>query len=252
MITFRPAHLSVSSVALYTRCPAQWKVRYVDRLVVPTSPAQATGIAFHKALEAEHLGHDSERAWIAAANGIESALAASGQTMTMTKSDGLTLLNRYRERGLGGLRGHPERKFVLPFPSRTIPVPLLGYIDLSLPDEREYWDWKTTGGSYWTQAKVDLEPQKEVYGWAYQQLHRHRAERARWVVFNTKTLLIDVYPTMPSPDGFRLFELQAEAAWKGISEGNYTGCGACKELCKPPVEQPAKPAPSFTWEEATP
>lgn len=247
-MTFRPQHLSVSSVALYTRCPAQWKRRYVDRLVEPTSPAQATGIAFHKALEAEHLGHDSERAWIAAANGIEDALAASGQTMTMSKADGLTLLNRYRDLGLGGMRGHPERKFVLPFPSRAIPVPLLGFIDLVIPEEREYWDWKTTGGTSWTQAKVDLEPQKEVYGWAYQQLHRHRAERARWVILNTRTLAIDVYDTLPSPDGFRLFELQAEATWQGIVGQRYGGCGACPELCNPPTERAAT-GPSIEWQE---
>jgi hypothetical protein len=248
MSGFRPRHLSVSSVALYARCPAQWKARYVDRLVTPTSPAQATGIAFHKALEAEHLGHDSERAWIAAANGIEDALSATGQTMTMSKADGLTLLNLYRQRGLGGMRGHPERMFSLPFPSRNIPVPLLGFIDLSLPDEREYWDWKTTGGSYWTQTKVDLEPQKEVYGWAYQQLHRHRAECARWIVFNTRTLTIDVYETVSSPDGFRLFERQAEAVWQGIVEQRYDGCGMCKELCAPPTERPSN-GPSFDWEE---
>lgn len=248
MTAFLPRHLSVSSVALYARCPAQWKQRYVDRLVVPTSPSQATGVAFHKALEAEHLGHDSERAWIVAANGVEAALASSGQSMTMSKSDGLELLNRYRERGLGGMRGHPERKFALPFPSRNIPVPLLGFIDLVLPDEREYWDWKTTGGTSWTQAKVDLEPQKEAYGWAYQQLHRHRAERARWIIFNTRTLTIDVYETVPSPDGFRLFERQAEAVWRGIVEQRYDGCGTCKELCDPPTEKPAN-GPSFTWEE---
>ena len=251
MNVFLPRHLSVSSVALYTRCPAQWKLRYVDRLATPTSAAQATGIAFHKALEAEHLGHDSERAWIAAANGIEASLAASGQTMTMTKLDGLTLLNVYRDRGFGGMRGHPERKFVLPFPSRSIPVPLLGFIDLVIPDEREYWDWKTTGGSYWTQAKVDLEPQKEAYGWAYQQLHRHRAQRARWIIFNTRKMTVESYETVPSPDGFRLFEMQAEATWQGIVEQRYDGCGECPELCKPPADKPSN-GPSFDWEEATP
>lgn len=247
-MTFRPQHLSVSSVALYTRCPAQFRRRYVDRLVEPTSPAQATGTAFHKALEAEHLGHDSEQAWIVAANGAEAALAASGQTMTMSKADGLTLLNRYRDLGLGGMHGHPEHKFVLPFPSRKIPVSLLGFIDLSLPKVREYWDWKTTGGTSWTQAKVDLEPQKEAYGWAYQQLHRHRAERARWIIFNTRTLAIDVYDTLPSPDGFRLFELQAEATWQGIVGQRYEPCGECPELCKPPTERAAT-GPSIEWEE---
>lgn len=243
MSTFRPRHLSVSSVALYTRCPAQFRQRYVDKLVTPTTAPQATGKAFHAALEAEHRGQDSERAWIAAYN----LAAATGLTLTMSKLHGLDLLNLYRERGLGGAKGEPERKFVLPFPSSRIPVPLLGYIDLSLPAEREYRDFKTTGGTFWNQIKVDLEPQKEAYGWAYQQINRHRAERALWCVFNTAALALDVYETVPSPDGFRLFELQAEAAWQGIVDGNYDGCGVCN-VCKPPAERPTN-GPTFDWSE---
>lgn len=249
-MTFRPRHLSVSSVALYVKCPALWKARYVDRLVTPTTAAQATGTAFHKALEAEHRGYDSERAWIAAANIAEAELAASGRSLTMSKAHGLELLNLYRARGLGGAKGEPERKFLLPFPSRSIPVPLLGYIDLNLPAEREYRDFKTTGGTSWTQAKVDLEPQKEAYGWAYQQINKHRAERALWCVFSTATLTLDVFETLPSPDGFRLFELQAEATWRGINEGRFVGCGECEELCKPPQAK-APNGPIVEWDEAS-
>jgi hypothetical protein len=244
-MTFRPRHLSVSSVALYTRCPAQYRQRYVDKLVTPTTAPQAPGTAFHKALEAEHRGQDSERAWIAAYNLVE----ANGLTPTMSKAHGLELLNLYRERGFGGAIGEPELRFVLRPPSPHIPVPLLGFIDLVVPGNREFRDFKTTGGTFWTQAKVDLEPQVHVYGWAYQQLYRHRAERARWCVFSTATLTLDVYEALPSPDGFRLFEMQAEATWQGISEQRYDGCGECKELCKPPVERPSN-GPTFTWEGA--
>lgn len=249
-MTFRPAHLSVSSVALYTRCPAQYRQRYVDKLVTPTTAPQATGTAFHRALEAEHRGQDSERAWIAAANSTSAALAASGLDLTMSKAHGLDLLNLYRERGLGGKKGEPERKFVLPFPSPHIPVPLLGYIDLAVPDEREYRDFKTTAGTSWNAVKVALEPQLHAYGWAYQQLYRHRAERALWVVFSTRTVAMDVYEALPSPDGFRAFELEAEAAWQGIVAGRYDPCGVCKELCAPPIEKPSN-GPTFVWEDAS-
>lgn len=248
-MAFRPRHLSVSSVALYAKCPAQFRQRYVDRLVTPTTAAQATGTAFHKALEAEHRGQDSERAWIDAANAADAMLVASGQTITMSKVHGLELLNEYRRRGLGGQRGEPERKFLLPFPSPRIPVPLLGYIDLPVPSERHFRDFKTTGMSYWTQAKVDLEPQKEVYGWAYQRLYRHRPEYALWVVFNTQQLAIDEFRTVSSPDGFRLFERQAEGVWQGIVEGRYEPCGECTELCKPPQSRVSK-GPQVQWEES--
>lgn len=240
---FRPKHLSVSSVTLYGTCPLQFRLRYVDRLVAPTTAPQATGTAFHKALEAEHRGQDSERAWIAAWNAVES----SGLVPTMSKSHGLDLLNLYRERGYGGVRGVPERKFVLPFPSPKIPVPLLGYIDLDVPNERHYRDFKTTGGTTWTQVKVDTEAQVQAYGWAYQQLHRHRADKALWCIFSTNSLTLDVYETAPSPDGFRLFERAAEATWQGIVDGRYDGCGVC-EICKPSVEKPSN-GPTVEWDE---
>lgn len=246
-MTWLPRHLSVSSVALYVRCPAQFRLRYVDHLVTPTTAPQATGTAFHKALEAEHRGQDSERAWIVAANAAEDALAASGQSLTMSKAAGLALLNLYRERGYGGAKGEPERQFRLRFPTPAIPVPLLGYVDLLVPAERHFRDFKTTGYNGWTQTKVDLEPQMHVYGWAYQQLYRHRADRALWCVFNTNAGTLDVYEAMPSPDGFRLFERQAEAVWQGIVEGRYDGCQKCS-LCKPPVEKPPA-GPSLVWHE---
>jgi hypothetical protein len=251
MSVFLPRHLSVSAVALYTRCPLQWRQRYVDRIATPTTAAQATGIAFHKALEAQHRGGDGALAWLTAADGVNDALTATNQTITMSKEHGLKLLNLYRDLGLDTAIGEPERMFKFAFPTPNIPVPVLGYIDLTVPSERHFRDFKTTGGTYWNATKVALEPQVAVYGWAYQQLYHHRAERALWVIFSTQKVAVDVYETAPSPDGFRLFELQAEAAWRGLSEGNYTGCGVCKELCAPPVEKPAKPAPSFTWEEAS-
>lgn len=251
MTAFRPRHLSVSSVGLYTRCPARFRQRYVDKLVTPTTAPQATGKAFHSALEAEHRGQDSERAWIAAWNAADADLAASGQQPVMSKSHGLELLNLYRDSGYGGAKGEPERKFVLPFPSRNIPVPLLGYIDLPVPTERHFRDFKTTSAAYWTELKAQLEPQVHAYGWAYQQLYHHRADYALWVIFSTQALVIDPFRVFPSSDGFRMFELQAEATWQGIVEQRYDGCGLKEcDVCAPPVERVAK-GPSFAWDTAS-
>lgn len=248
--TFRPRHLSVSSVGLYLRCGAAYKARYIDRLVTPNTAPQAWGTAFHKALEALHRGEDAELAWLTAWNAAASGFAISGQPFGPGKAHGLELLELFRERGLADVQGEPERKFVLPFPSGNIPVPLLGFIDLNAPETRHYRDYKTSGSNFWTQTKVDLEPQKEAYGWAYQQINKHRAERALWVIANTKKPAIDVYETVPSPDGFRLFEKQAEAAWNGITAGKFDGCGTC-DICAPkPARVPAEGEPSFAWEQS--
>lgn len=242
---FLPRHLSVSAVALYARCPAQWKRRYVDRVVDPSTAAQGTGIAFHKALEALHRGRDGALAWLEAADTMSEALAESGQALTMSKEHGLKLLNLYRDRGLDAALGEPERMFRLEFPTPSIPVPVLGYIDLAVPSERQFRDFKTTSGAYWNAAKVALEPQVAVYGWAYQRLYQHRAERALWCVFSTNSVALDVYETEPSREMFRVFEQTAELVWEGISSGRYDGCGTCS-LCAPRAEKDAV-GPAFVW-----
>lgn len=245
MSGFRPRHLSVSSVGLYVKCPAQFRQRYVDRLVEPTTVPQAWGIAFHKTLEALHRGENADRAWISTFNAMRDTLAASGQELTPDKIVGLELIDAYRERGLDVIPAEPERKFVLPFPSSKIPVPLLGFIDLALPSHREFRDFKTTGGTYWNAAKVALEPQVHVYGWAYQKLYHHRADRAVWCVFNTQTVTLETYEALPSPDMFRVFEQQAEAVWDGIVNERYDGCGRCT-LCAPRVVR--ENGPTVEWD----
>lgn len=242
---FRPRHLSVSSVQLYLRCPAQYKARYVDRLVSPTTQPQAWGTAFHKALESLHRGEDADVAWVRAWNAASGAFPLGA--FQPGKVHGLELLEAFRQRGLDTQKGAPEQKFVLPFPSSKIPVPLFGYIDFVAPEVRQYRDYKTTAGTSWTQSKVDLEPQKDVYGWAYQKLHHHRADTALWVIFSTMAPTITVYESVPSVDGFRLFEQTAEMVWDGIVRGRYEGCGTC-EVCVPPVAKSAGNPPAFVWE----
>lgn len=242
MSIFLPRHLSVSSVGLYIECPARWKQRYVDRITTPTTAPQATGTAFHKALEAEHKGQDADLVWIAAADEANDILAATNESITMSKEHGLKLLAVFRERGMSVVCPS-EVKFVLPFPGGRIPVPLLGYVDAFAPEFTD--EYKTTGSNWWTQTKADMSPQGHVYGWVRQRVRRERRP-VRFVVFNTQKLVVDEFEVIPSPDAFRSFEAEAEGMWNAISEGKYPPCGACN-LCSPPVEKPAGTGPAFAW-----
>jgi hypothetical protein len=244
MTAFRPKHLSVSSIALYVRCPALFKQRYVEKMVPPTNPPMSFGIAFHAALEAEHRGEDSERALIAEWNKRQDILTAANLGTMPPKTHALALLDEYKRLGLGGVVGHAEKKFVLPFPNPSIPVPLLGYIDLVLPDEiREF---KTTGATTWTEAKAAMAAQTAAYGWAVQRIYRRRLP-IRYVIFRTDILLVHDFVVHPSPDGFRAFEAEAEAVWAGIVKGEYPPCGTC-ELCKPPAAR-SDNGPVVTFDE---
>lgn len=242
MSGYRPTYLSVTMVQLYARCPAQFKRRYVDKLVIPTNQWMSFGKAFHEALEAEHRGEDSERALIASWNKYQAILDTAQAGVMPDKVHALKLLDLYRERGLGGKLGQPERKFIERLPMANVPVSVIGYIDLPIPEARRFREFKTTSAKTWTATKIALEHQLHVYGWAYQRAYRHRAEMAEYVIFRTDVPQVDVHEAAPSPDGLRLFEFAAEGTWRGIVEGKYDGCGECKELCKPPVER-TKDAP---------
>lgn len=246
-MTFRPRHLSVSAVSLYAQCPARYHARYVAKLAEPTSPPMAFGSVFHAALEAEHRGEDSERALIAAWNASEAkheAPPAAG------KAHALELLDRYRALGLGGKLGEPERRFELRLPTPAIPVPVLGFIDLAIPERRRFRELKTTSGTSWTEAKVATEHQLHLYGWAYQKLYHHRPEMAEYVIFGTNAPTVDVIEACPSPDGLRLFELVAESTWAGIVAGRYDGCGESScYTCAP--KRPARPGPTLDLEGLT-
>jgi hypothetical protein len=255
MTAFLPRHLSVSSVQTYAACPAAWKARYIDRLVQPSSSPMMFGSVFHKTLEAEHRGWNSERALVSAWNTGDAILADAGLSLHPGKAHALALLDEYKRQGLGGVLGQPERKFELRLLVPSVPVPVLGYIDLPIPERRRFREFKTTSSTTrWTHEKVMLEYQLHTYGRAYQDIYHHRVECAEYVIFGTDSVRVEVIEAVPSPDGFRLFEMAAAETWNGIKAGKFTGCGKqdCDVCCRPPAEKPARPAPSFTWEEATP
>lgn len=242
---YRPSALSVSAVQLYAECPAKYRRRYVERMPIPANPPMAFGKAFHSALEAEHKGEDSALALIAAWDANQADLEATGQSLAPGKAHALKLLTLYRQRGLGGKMGEPERKVVLSLPSPLVPVPIVGYIDLPIPERRRFREFKTTSGSSWTAIKIQGEHQLHVYGWMYQRTYHHRPECAEYVIFGTGVPSVEVIEGYPSPDGLRLFELAAAATWRGVVEQRFTGCGSCA-LCKPAAEKIVN-GPAFTW-----
>lgn len=242
-MVFLPRHLSVSSVELYARCPAQWKRRYVDRVIDPPNRAMAWGTAFHKALETVHTdepGAAYELAWIKTWNAMQAVI---GRDFWPSKSYGIDLLEAFHARGLA-VTCPAEVKFFLPFPGGKIPVPLHGYVDAFAPDDtREY---KTTKGGWWNQLRADMSHQAHVYGWVRQRTLHHRRP-VRFVIFGTRVPTITEYVVEPSPDGFRLFEQLAEGVWNGITEARYAGCGECF-VCDPKSEKPAADVSMFDFD----
>lgn len=246
-MTYRPYALSVSSVALFVTCPAQFRQRYVEKMVTPSNPPMMFGTAFHKALEAEHRGENSERALVAAWNTGEAILSATGQVMHPGKAHALALLDEYKRLGLGGKMGQPERKFTLRLLDPSLP-PVTGYVDLPIPERRRFREHKTTSSTTrWTYEKIMQEYQLHVYGRAYQALYAHRPDVAEYVIFGTESVRVEAIEVVPSPDGFRMFEQAARLTMQGINEDRYPPCGTC-ELCAPKADTPPN-GPTVEWED---
>jgi hypothetical protein len=218
-----PRHLSVSSVQVYARCPLAWQRRYVEKVVEPPTPPMSFGKAFALSIEAHHRGQDADTAFARAHAEVGNAQPGA--------EHGLRLLDLYRERFK--FSGEPEQRFSLYLPDRIqVPVPVLGFMDLEC--EREVVEYKTSRNP-WTQSKADAEFQSAVYGWAFHQRHRRRAECVRYLVFSTRTIDVQEIVTYPTGNDLRLFELAAIVTWKGIVNGSFDGCGKCS-VCRLPAE----------------
>lgn len=215
-----PKHLSVSAVQAYARCPLAWKRQYIDGVKQPPTPPMSFGLAFARAIEAQHRGQDAEATFA-------QAHAATGNASPGAEH-GLRLLELYRERF--NLMGTPEQKFSLYLPDQgLVPVPILGFMDLETADE--VVEFKTSRNP-WSQSRADAEYQSAVYGWAFQRRHHRRPLSVRYLIFSTRSVDVQEIKTYPTGSDLRLFELAAIVTWRGIRSGVFPGCGRCP-VCVP-------------------
>lgn len=218
-----PRHLSVSAVQSYARCPLAWKRSYIDGIKASPTPPMSFGLAFAKAMEAQHRGDDAEA--------VFARFHATSGNAHPGAEHGLRLIALYRERF--NLDGAPEQKFSLYLPDQQqVPVPILGFMDLER--DSEVVEFKTSRNP-WTQARADAEYQSAVYGWAFQRRHQRRPEHVRYLVFSTRTVDVQEILTHPTGSDLRLFELAAIVTWKGIKNGAFDACGRC-DVCSPRAE----------------
>lgn len=170
--SFPIAHLSKSSLALYERCPAAWKARYIDKRSEPSSGAMTRGKAIGAALS-QHFARQ-----------IETGQGMSREELLDEYSDdwsertereevqwGEEAPGELKDRGARMLAVYHrdiaptvepvavEREFELSWPD--CPFALTGYIDLETAAGAVV-DFKAT--SYkWAQAKADGEFEPTIY-----------------------------------------------------------------------------------------
>lgn len=224
---YRPKHLSVSSVSLYTKCPAAWERNYVLRSGdLPTAP-MLFGRAMAKTLEVMHNGGDPYQTFCEEYAKSVSVMAKLGSSLYIAADLGFELVRKYH----GVMTpGEPEKMFKLPLPPELgIPLPVKGFMDLATPTE--ILEFKTSRGG-WSQERADASRQAHVYAWAYEQLYGYRPQHVRFIVMSTRELKIDEYIVQPTDEGFADFCAEAMLMWDGYTRGQYERrCGKC-DACK--------------------
>ena len=225
-------HLSYSSISSWIACGYNWKLKYVDHIPAPTSPALLFGSAWHGTIETylkdnkkSNLVDLWREQWdiqIKTNPGVEwdanpEELHNDGVRMLGHKDiqEGLLSINPAMDDG-----GHRiERKVELRVPG--VPLPVIGYIDIIASDGVP-GDFKTSS-TRWSDDKAIAETQPLFYlaalnqagetvpGWRF----RH------YVFVKTKTPQFQMIEHVHNPGQLMWLFKQIKSVWDGIEAGIF-------------------------------
>jgi len=226
------SYVSPSRLNLWLRCPLAWKLRYLDGVRTPTTPALFLGQRCHAGLEAYYrhrmlgvtLSADDvvsrmEAGWTDAV--AEAAIefdSAAGEAALKTQAGDLVRaylqqLPADEPRPLA-VEATMEAPLVDPASGEDLGIPLLGIADLVLPGEEgpTIVDFKTSSRSA-PPFEVTHEVQLTSYAWLYRQLTgRQEASLEIRSLIKTKTPKIEAhcYPARTDKHFRRLFAIVRE------------------------------------------
>ncbi|MBI2823142.1 MAG: PD-(D/E)XK nuclease family protein [Planctomycetia bacterium] len=223
-------YVSPSRLNLWLKCPLAFKLRYIDGVVTPTSPAMFVGRMVHQALEcfyrhrqiglainAAELKKRLTEAWgpAAAADKVAFKSQADEQTCSKQASD---LVTAYLAHLANNSEPHPlavetsvSAPLVDPMTGEDLGIPLVGVVDLVLAKEPGplIVDFKTT-----SRSTAPLAVTHEVQLGVYAYLVRHalgRCESGLEIRQLVKTKTVQVAYAWHSPRSpqhtRRLFEV---------------------------------------------
>lgn len=226
-------HLSYSSISAYVSCGMYWKLKYVDKLPAPTSPALLFGSATHGAVEAyllkgnfaSDLVDEFRKSW---AEQLEKNPNVSWgmDTPEAMENDGIRILqhpdvvagiNAIAPGDGVGLKIETKVEIRVP----GVPIPLVGYIDIITKDGIP-GDFKTSG-TKWSPEKALNEIQPLVYLAALNQLDpKHTQWNFRhYVIVKTKTPQFQAIEHTHNPAQLMWLFKMIKNAWDAINAGAF-------------------------------
>jgi len=247
------SYVSPSRLNLWLRCPLAWRLRYLDGIRTPTTPALFLGQRCHAGLEAYYrhrmlgvtLATDDvlgrmEAGWGQAVEEAEITFESPAADASL-KTQASDLVRAYLQQVPAdepqplAVEATMEAPLVDPVTGQSLGIPLLGLVDLVLPGEEGpvIIDFKSSSRSA-PPFEVTHEIQLSCYAWLYRRLTgRQEASLEIRSLIKTKTPKIEVhrYPARTDAHFRRLFAVIREYL-DAIHTGRFSyrpgwGCSMC-------------------------
>ena len=252
-------YISASRLNTWMSCPLKFRLRYYDGIKTPTSPAMFVGKRVHRALEiyGRHrmLGITLQPGdvagrmidgWDAAVEEDEMIFAKEEDEMAMKKQS-VDLVTAYLahvpddEPAPKAVEVTMKVPLVDPFTGEDLGIPLLGVVDLILPDEggQAIIDFKTSGRSA-PPHEIMHEVQLSCYAYLYRQVtgQNESGLEIRSLVKTKKPKIeFHEYPARTEDHLRRLFSLIREYL-DALDSGKFNyrpgwGCSMCDHRIGP-------------------
>lgn len=232
-------HISPSSINTYTKCPEQWRRRYVLRDRIPPKLAMVKGTALHKGAEFNYKQKINTRADLPVKDVKDFSAAAFDEAI---KDDGILLgkeeASMGKDKAIGEAKDgaialaelytkesaphyqplEVEAKVLIVLPSST--HNLLSIADLVTEDDGII-EYKT--GKKWSQDRADTEPQLTFQAMTFKALYKKDPKKivVENMVTSTKTPYRNSIETTRTEEDYTAMVNRINAVLEGINKGVY-------------------------------
>jgi putative RecB family exonuclease len=246
------AYISPSRLSCWLNCPLKWRLRYIDGIRTPTTPALFVGKTCHSSLEVyyrhrqlgvtleiEDVTKRMRESWAQIVDDEEMEFDSSDAEMAMQQQVA-DLVRVYLEHAPKtekplAVEVTAEVPLVDPATGEDLGIPLLGVIDLVLDgdDGALITDFKTAARSS-EPMEITHEIQLSSYAWLYRQIsgQQEGGLQIRSLI-KTKQPKVEFHPYAPRTDAHfrRLFSVIREYL-DALDAGRFNfrpgmGCGMC-------------------------
>ncbi|MEN8097897.1 MAG: PD-(D/E)XK nuclease family protein [Chloroflexota bacterium] len=232
-------HLSYSSIYAYLNCGYNWKLKYIDKIDAPSSPALVFGGVFHEAVEhylrakvkgeSEDLRELWHEAWLQKMDDPKLDVEWGDKGVDFYRDDGERILSSPDVVArIDSVRPQITTDGEAALETRVsmwiddVPVPIIGYVDL-IEEDGIPGDFKTSS-AMWSKGKPANEIQPIIY---LDALHKGEVidpseYRFRHYVFTkAKKPRAEVFETTRSPGEIRWMHDMVRDVWQSMQAGIY-------------------------------